>query len=424
LTGEKESEFKAHQDAVGSLGFSHSGRLLGSSSWDGEFRLWDLTAERPVLTALGQSYQSWFSADDRRIGYIQRGPETGSLEVTPSSIFHRLNSPSPPDRGSFSIDVSPDGRLVAATYAKGVRIWADQQTDEPFFLLAGSCYSAIFTPDGTNLITCGPSGLALRPMQRISSITSDELHIGPPQTIQDGLAFNYAALNKNGRWVAAADSDKGELSIYEVRNPTNQFSVGSQSRITLPAISPDGRWVAGGNFKTSGVKVWELESKRLVCALPTRSSAWATFSPDNRWLAVSGESFDLLETGSWRRKYSIRQTRPEGAAMTFSPDSRILAVVVERGTVRLLAAETGDLLADLDAPGAGIIAYLCFSPDGSQLYALEWGDKQVQVWDLRRIRTELRKLNLDWSTSPIPAETVNTMPVTKPLRIFAEGPPR
>jgi len=50
------------------------------------------------------------------------------------------------------------------------------------------------------------------------------------------------------------------------------------------------------------------------------------------------------------------------------------------------------------------------------LFALEW-DQQVQVWDLRRIREELRKLNLDWNAPPFPAEAAGSEHVAKPLRI-------
>ena len=240
LTGEKKNEFKAHQDNVTSVGFSHSGRLLGSSSWDGEFRLWDLAADRLVLTALGNSYQVSFSPDDRRIGYIQRGLETGSLELAPSSIFHRLNSKPALARGSsFSTDISPDGRLVAVAFAGGVKIWVDQQNDEPILLPAGSCYSAIFTPDGTNLITCGPSGLALWPISRSSGTIRDELRIGPRQAIRDGIEFNYAVLSFDGRWVFAANPVARAVSAYEVRCPTNWFLLVSQPRAQFPAVSPD-----------------------------------------------------------------------------------------------------------------------------------------------------------------------------------------
>ena len=420
LTGETRHEFKAHKDKVASVGFSHSGRLLASSSWDGDFRLWDLAADCLLLTAKGYSYQTDFSTDDSRIGYVQRGRQTGMLEITPSPIFHRLCCQASPNRGSYSMDVSPDGRLISAAYLEGVHLWADQQREAPFFLAAGVCNSALFTPDGTNLITCGDSGLARWPLRYVSGATTDELHIGPRQTIRDGLKFNYAALSLDGRWVAAAYPEAEAVSVYEVRDPTNQFDLVFQPRVTTPAISADGRWVAAGNFKTSGVKVWEFESQRVVYSLPTPSSAWVAFSPDNRWLAIGREKVELRETGSWRLRHTIQRVQPsEPTPMAFSPDSRMLAVAVGPGIVRLVATDNGEALANLEAPGAALITYLRFSADGSQLFVLDW-DQQLQVWDLRRIRAELRKLNLDWSTLPIPAEPASPSPRVRPLRIVAD----
>jgi hypothetical protein len=97
----------------------------------------------------------------------------------------------------------------------------------------------------------------------------------------------------------------------------------------------------------------------------------------------------------------------------------MLAVAVGPGIVRLVATDNGEALANLEAPGAALITYLRFSADGSQLFVLDW-DQQLQVWDLRRIRAELRKLNLDWSTLPIPAEPASPSPRVRPLRIVAD----
>ena len=116
--GEKHAELRGHQEAVVSVGFSHSGGLLGSSSWDEQFQLWDLAAGSPLLGAAGWSYQVSFSPDDHRIGYVQRGNLAGSLEFTPSSISHRLNCKRSLNRG-FTTDEA-GGLTHAMMRAKGV----------------------------------------------------------------------------------------------------------------------------------------------------------------------------------------------------------------------------------------------------------------------------------------------------------------
>jgi WD40 repeat protein len=245
----------------------------------------------------------------------------------------------------------------------------------------------------------------------------DELRIGPLQSIREVHDFNYAALSRDGSWLAAADAGAGGVSIYEVQNPTNHFMLPSQPRVQSASISPDGRWVAAGNFKGSGVKVWDFESRQVVCTLPPPSSAMVGFSPDNRWLAVCGVSFDLWETGTWKHQYTLSRNRPElGGAFAFSPDARILAIGDGLSLIRLVAADSGEALANLEAPLGAVLSFLRFSADGSELFALEWHE-QVQVWNLRRLRAELAKLNLDWNGPPIPAEAPSQIHPPKPLHI-------
>jgi serine/threonine protein kinase/WD40 repeat protein len=410
LTGEKENELQAHQDSVVSVGFSHSGKLLGSGSWEGQFQLRDLPSGQLVLTAMGNSFQVLFSNGDDRVGYVRRGSKTGSLEIIPSSIFHRLSCKVSALRGAWGIDISADGRLLAAACTEGVFIWTPQLTGEPFFLPAGPCYSAIFSPDISNLITCGPSGLALWPIHRVSGGTIDELRLGPREAIRDGVEFNYAAVSPNGRWLAAANPTDGGVSIYDVDDPTTVFPLLSQPRIQSVAISADGRWIAAGNWKGSSAKVWEFDSKRIVCDVPIGPTAQVLFSPDNRWLAVGAASYEVWETGVWKREYAIRRARPEVTrALAFSPDGRTLAIQDEPGIVQLLAADTGAVLANLEGPGGSFISYLRFSPDGSKLYGLEW-DRQIQVWELRHLRSELAKLDLDWNAPAMPTETAGQAP--------------
>jgi len=123
-SGEKKCELQGHQDNIVSVGFSHSGQLLGSSSWDGHFRLWDPATAQCLLVAAGYDCsQVLFEADDNRIGCVQRGPEAGFLEIESSRIFSLLTCPRSAARGSWGLDISPDGRLLAAASENEVRIW-------------------------------------------------------------------------------------------------------------------------------------------------------------------------------------------------------------------------------------------------------------------------------------------------------------
>ena len=79
----------------------------------------------------------------------------------------------------------------------------------------------------------------------------------------------------------------------------------------------------------------------------------------------------------------------------------MMAIVVGGRNPQLVETLTGRVLATLEARDASVIFALRFSPDGSQLAALEW-DHQLQLWDLRLIRQQLRTMNLDWDLPPYP----------------------
>ena len=49
----------------------------------------------------------------------------------------------------------------------------------------------------------------------------------------------------------------------------------------------------------------------------------------------------------------------------------------------------------------GPVSLVGYSPDGSQLIALAWTGNVV-VWDLRRIRTRLKEIGLDWGLPEYP----------------------
>ena len=131
--------------------------------------------------------------------------------------------------------------------------------------------------------------------------------------------------------------------------------------------------------------------------------AVVAFSPDGRWFvsstggsAYTGAECIFWRVGTWERGPSIpleRTTSP--SEMAFSDDGRML--VVERTMTELLLLDPHDLseLARLQAPEPMLLASRRFSPDGS-LLAVGTSSGPIHVWDLRRIRTRLAKMHLDW----------------------------
>ena len=73
----------------------------------------------------------------------------------------------------------------------------------------------------------------------------------------------------------------------------------------------------------------------------------------------------------------------------FSHDSRLIAVPVSRHQLRVAETETGRTIAHLSTLQPLQVWPLAFSPDGSRLIA-STNQKTALIWDLRRIREQLR----------------------------------
>jgi tetratricopeptide (TPR) repeat protein len=90
--------------------------------------------------------------------------------------------------------------------------------------------------------------------------------------------------------------------------------------------------------------------------------------------------------------------------LAFSPDGKVLAVVLTGLTIQLLDPATAGVLATLEPPepDRNLPGTLRFSADGSQLAVCTNELRLLHVWDLRLIRLELARLGLDWDAPPYP----------------------
>jgi hypothetical protein len=216
--------------------------------------------------------------------------------------------------------------------------------------------------------------------------------------------------------------------------PRRTLRLGPQYDVRRVPVSPDGRWVVTGSHwpDDSGVKykVWQADTGRLVANLPTSEvTSFAGFSPDSRWLYVSGKEYRRLEIASltrtplqpaapaapdrpaWQEGWRSERIRTRGH---FSPDNRLAAFGSNEGSIRLVLVETDEEIAQLPAPEVGHLGPSGFSPDGTLLMARGQETGALYVFDLRRIRTQLAELGLDWDLPSYPPRPEDSNPVLAP----------
>jgi hypothetical protein len=313
--------------------------------------------------------------------------------------------------------ISPEGRWVATIVQGQVRLWDCFGGQEIGSLPDLGPWSVWIDPDGTNLITCGFTGLARWPIQFESRSDSDVIRLGPRQPIHPAgnTALVYGSSTPDGGRIAMAVANAGETRVIERQDLEKVVTLRTHPGARYVSISPNGKWVATGTWQGSGVKVWDAESGGLVQELPEPAHATVLFSPDGRWLVTAGVDYHIWDTGSWRAgpEISLSTKNPVVGVMAFSPDSQVLAVA-HGGRIRLLEPATARTLADLEAPTLSRLMGFCFSRDGTRLIASD-GLGQVHAWDLRRIRKRLAAMKLDWD---LPAYAPQIAPAsTRPVSI-------
>jgi eukaryotic-like serine/threonine-protein kinase len=413
-TGERRARLEGHENRVVAVGFNHAGTLLASSSWDHSWRMWDAREWRPLLTLPSTSYHVHFSPDDRTVAYIYQAGQVSQLALTDDACFRRLQPSRRVSNSADNLDISPDGRLAVAALTAGFALWDLLAETELAVVPAGSCSSAIFTPDGTSILTSGSKGFRRWALIRAARKGREEIRVGAGEVLAAGDR-RLAAVSADGRWASATQEFSDAIEVLRLDNPVQTVKLGRHPGASPVAISPDARWLATGTWGNRDVKVWDIRERRLERDLSMPASASVEFSPDGRWLATGNELLlQVWATGTWREQWHFDKSESSPWVwMAFSPDSRLLAVVIRDRDIALLEATTGQKVANLEAPDRPQLSRLRFTPDGTKLVALQ-NDRGLQVWDLRRLRAELAAMNLDWDAPAYPPATTNAAP---PVRL-------
>jgi WD40 repeat protein/serine/threonine protein kinase len=397
------------------IGFSPDGEFVVSAGWEAKVRLWHWRTGEQVLIHPGGGGLG-FGPDGRLIVY--EGNRLAVAEFAAGREYRTLVRQSSPGKelACHQGAVHRDGRLLAVAMSDGARLWDLETGDEVAHIATTQLGGVAFAPDA--LVTNGPAGLFLWPIRQ-GPQPGTAWQIGPPRWVSGGAFMNISA-SADGRRIA--QPVQGGALILHRDHPEQVTRLGPQDDVRGARISPNGRFVAtcshGG--RKGGVRVWETEHGQVVKELAVGILTHAAFSPDGRWLAVTGrEGSRLLTVGTWEERPG-----PEWDSAAFSPDGRLLAVETRQGTIRLLDPATGREKARLAEPHQSASGWLGFTPDGTRLVAVSDDDKAIHVWDLRRIREELAGLGLDWDAPPYP-ERADAGPGSLEVRVVgADFPAR
>ena len=280
---------------------------------------------------------------------------------------------------------SPDGtRIVTAGEDKTARIW-DTATGKQILVLRGhnsGLKSAFFSPDGTRIITT--AGDVDRDVTGDSDYTARlwDADTGTELAVLRGHAdvvFN-AAFSPGGHRIATASRDH-TARIWDVASESyvilgpGSFPEGDPriaQRIGRPilrraAFSPDGTRIVTAD-DLARARVWNLATGKESAVLYGHQLALtdAEFSPDgSRIVTASLDGTARVWDVASGRQVAVLQGHADFVnRANFSPDGARVVTASSDGTARVWDATTGSQIAVLRGHD-GSVGAAAFSPDGN-----------------------------------------------------------
>jgi WD40 repeat protein len=388
------SVLTGHEAEVRQVAFSTSNNLLASTANDETVRIWEPIRGKQLIHVAAGTSPIQFSADGRRLAFLAGTQQLARWELAAPSEYNALRSYEAPTlKGPWSVDFSPDGRLLASAHGDGLRIWDLSNTKEIALIdetedggRLGYTRSVLFQPDGTKLITCGPGAEPPVPGNGglyIWSIESQAGRIANALLVQKlrkidlpkDAVCEWATLGDKGRTLVLADGGNGQVMLRDLNHSAEWTLLPAVRGIEFVAIHPDARCIAFGKWQ-QGIWVLDLGTNNPIKLEGGQSGPagfLAVFSPNGKWLVTgSPDQYHVWEVGSWEKPVhelpGYHGVAGLVSASAFSPDGTMLAIARSLSEVDLVDAnKSWEKIVTLTSPDPTIINSLKFSPDGSQL---------------------------------------------------------
>jgi WD40 repeat protein len=274
------------------------------------------------------------------------------------------------------ITFSPDQRFLAATFGHQVVIWDAETGRELKKLNRQDGYLALraFSPDGAILAVVSHDGVTLLEWQK------ERLWPIKPRVAQDvnGFSKHQMLFTPDARRLIVWN-DMLRVVLFSVDDLRVLYTL--NERVTHLAVSPDSK-VLALSLDTGDIVLIDLETgkERTRINRPLNYAA-VTFSPDSKTLAISDRAdtkdvVRLLDPTTGKALHSFElQERP--TEMTFSPDGKTLACQLYRA-VALVDIKSHRQLHRLE----GRVSRLVFSQDTKLLVGTHDWEQRLRVWDL------------------------------------------
>ena len=234
---------------------------------------------------------------------------------------------------------SPDSRWLVATRADGgMQLWdlTARRLHQEWRGEGVGPFPVGFVPATGHLLTreFGEEALAewdVASGQSVHTWLGDQ-EFGPGSIV---------ALSGLGEWAYLVDAD-GVSRLRNLQSGVESVLNTGLKQITQAAFSPDGRHFAAVSWQGTG-ELWETHTLRRITALHgfVQSMNSVTFSPDSRRLAIGGdgnEAVKLWDVDSLQELMTLEGRGSGFHTVAFSPDGNVLGASNVHGALHLWRA--------------------------------------------------------------------------------------